>query len=349
MKMLKKVRNFIVAKKWLVIILLALVLVGGFGMRARAKKAQKENGGELVEVERGDIEKAYVLSGEIDAHEKAALRFQAGGRLAWVGVKEGDWVKKYQALASLDKRQLQKALEKEMYDYASERHDFEQGEDDYEHTDKWFELSDEVKRILDKNQNDLSKAVLDVELADLAVRFATLTTPIEGLVTFVETPFAGVNITPATADFEVVNPGSVYFLAEADEEEVVSLIESMGAIIYLDAYDGEKFAGEIKRVSFSPVSAGTSPTYKVEIDFVDYDNAGMGLRLGMEGEVEIVLDSASDVLFIPFEALRGSSEDWVYVMEGEEKVKREIKKGLETDDEVEILSGLSEGEQVLVD
>ncbi len=347
---MKKIKKLIVSKKWWIIVFLLLALVVGFGLKRRTKNIQEEkNQTELVKVKRGDLEKAYLLSGEIDAHQKASLRFQASGRLAWVGVKEGDWVRKYQALASLDKRELQKSFEKEMYDYASERHDFEQGEDDYEHTSRWFELSDEVKRILAKNQNDLSKAVLDVELADLAIRYATLVTPIEGLVTFVEAPFAGVNITPATADFEVVNPSSVYFLAEADEEEVVGLREGMGANILLDAYSGQEFAGIIKQVAFTPVGAGTSPSYQIEVDFIDYDNAQMGLRLGMEGEVEIVLESKEDVLSIPLEALRGSGEDWVYVVVEGEKEKREIEKGLETEDEVEVLSGLLEGEQVLVE
>ena len=347
---MKKIKKLIVSKKWWVVVILILLLGVGLVLRKRSEDiAEEKNKTELVKVKRGDLQRAVVLSGQVEVREKANLRFQTSGLLSWVGVKKGDWVKEYQVLASLDKQELQKTFQKEMYDYVNERHDFEQGEDDYEHTERWFELSDEVKRILQKNQNDLSRAVLDVELADLAVKYATLVTPIEGLVTSVDTPYAGVNITPATAEFQVVNPYSIYFSAQADEEEVVGLGPGMAAAVSLDAYPDREFFGTIERVAFTPVSAGTSPNYEVEVSFGDYDNQDLGLRLGMEGEAEIILFSRENVLVIPVEALRGNNEDWVYVMVNGEKEKREIVKGLETEDEVEIVSGLIEGELVLVE
>jgi len=348
---MKKIKKLIVSKKWWLILGLGLVLGLGLGWRVRAKKAiQREKEIETAKVERKDLRKVVILSGRVDAHEKVTLKFQTSGLLSWVGVKEGDWVKKYQAIASLDKRSLKKSLEKEMYDYSSERHDFEQGEDDYESVDRWFELSDEVKRILDKNQNDLNKVVLDVELADLTVRLATITTPIEGIVTLIESPYPGVNITPATAEFRIVNPATVYFYAEADEEEVVDLKGGMAAVIILDAYSRQEFLGVIKRVSFSPVGSGTSPSYKVEVDLIDFNNPDLFLRMEMEGEVEISVDCAIGILSIPLDALRGKKEDWVYVINSlGEKQKRLVVTGLKTDNEIEIVEGLSEGESVLID
>ena len=69
---------------------------------------------ETVEVVKGDIVEAISASGEVDASQKADLTFQGSGKLAWVGVKEGDTVKKYQAIASLDKRELTNSLSQYM-------------------------------------------------------------------------------------------------------------------------------------------------------------------------------------------------------------------------------------------
>jgi len=55
------------------------------------------------------IKSELILAGSVSADEIASLRFQNSGKLAWVGVKEGDKVKKGQAIASLDKEQLRKS------------------------------------------------------------------------------------------------------------------------------------------------------------------------------------------------------------------------------------------------
>jgi len=321
-------------------------LLGGFWQWGRTKEEKEIK---TTSVERKTLTRIVSLSGRVDAHEKATLKFQASGLLTWVGVGEGDWVKKGQAVASLDKRSLKKSLEKEMNDYMKYRWDWEQGRDDYDYDQRWFELSDEAKRILEKNQFDLNKAVLDVELADIAVRLATITTPVEGIVTLVEAPFPGVNVTPATAEFKVVNPASVYFYAEADEEEVVELAEGMIAEIFLDAYPDDSFSGVINEINFVPVSSTGSPSYRVKIDFLDFSNENLRFRMRMEGEADIEVATSQNVLVIPLDAVSGGEEAWVYLLKGEEKVKQKISVGLETDDEVEVIDGLAEGDIIVVE
>lgn len=44
-------------------------------------------------VKRQTLSESLTFSGSVDAQEKATLRFQTSGRLAWVGVTEGDVVK----------------------------------------------------------------------------------------------------------------------------------------------------------------------------------------------------------------------------------------------------------------
>jgi RND family efflux transporter MFP subunit len=348
---MNRLRGIFAARKTQVVLFfLGVLLVAAAIWSVEIKSRQEKQKTKTVEVKKEEIKKVLALSGRVDSHQKATLKFQTSGLLSWVGVKEGDWVKKGQAIASLDKRKLRKTLEKEMNDYLKYRWDWEQKRDDYDYNNRWFELSDEIKRILEKSQFDLNNAVVDVELADLTVRLATLTTPIDGIVTSIDSPFAGVNITPATAKFEVVNPDTVYFRAEADEEEVVQLKKGMRANISLDAYPDKTFSGRIGKVHFSPTTSSGSPAYAVEVEFSNLNNDDLKLRLQMEGEAEIVVASAKDTLVLPIEAVKGEKERWVYVLDEQGKrYKKEVKVGIESEDKVQIVEGLAEGDKVLID
>ena len=177
----------------------------------RENALARERDANTYTVKRQDLTETLSLSGEIDAKEKADIKFQTSGLLAWVGVKTGDTVKKYQAIATLDKRDLQNTFNKYMNDYLKERWDFEQDQKDnkdWQTRTMTDAARDTVKRTLEKSQFDLNKAVLDVEAKNLALKFATITAPFEGIITKVDVPMPGANITPAGAVFSLVNPKS---------------------------------------------------------------------------------------------------------------------------------------------
>ena len=77
-------------------------------------------------VKRGILEEKLTISGTVEAEEKVVLKFQTSGRLSWVGVKTGDYVKKFQGIASLDLRDVEKNLKKKLLAFMNERWDFEQ-------------------------------------------------------------------------------------------------------------------------------------------------------------------------------------------------------------------------------
>src|SRR3989337_625752 len=117
-------------KRYKLIISLA-VIAGLVIFFTNRSSVQRKNEKEVTaKVKSGKLEEILTISGAIDAEEKITLRFQTSGRLAWVGVKEGDYVKKYQGIASLDKREIQKNLKKKLLAYMNQRWDFEQTQDD---------------------------------------------------------------------------------------------------------------------------------------------------------------------------------------------------------------------------
>lgn len=324
---------------WLFII---ITLVGvGLLLRQRSTTVRVTSI-ETARVERKTLIEEVTSSGKTKAQKQVHLHFQTGGRLAWVGVIEGDSVSAYQALARLDSQELKKNLDKALRDYAKERNDFEE---DKQVTYKDKVTTDTIKRILEKNQWDLEKAVLDVELSDVVLKWSSLTTPIFGTVTHIDTPIAGINITP-TDTFTVADPTTIVFNANIDETDIGKISISQAADINLDAYPDKTFPGKVTKIAFAAeTTAGRATVYPVEITFTETPS----LRLGLNGDVSIKIQEMPNVISIPSEAIRETGpERYVIKKTGETFAKVRVIIGTVTDIESQVLEGLVEGDEVVV-
>ena len=288
-------------------------------------------------IKRGTLKETLSLSGQIDAYEKSTLRFQTSGYLAWVGVKEGDTVKKYQGVASLDQAELQKNLRKYLNTYMSERWDFESTKDSSGDTSI---MTTAVRRAFEKAQFDLNNAVLDVELKAIAVKYANLWTPIDGIVTKVAAPNAGVNVTPAQSEIEVVNPATIYFSATADQTEVSKLTASKSAEITLDAFIDEKITGTVSTISYIPKTGETGTVYEVKINLPPNEK----FRIGMTGDVDFTIRKLADVLYTPVKFIKTENSKKYVLKQNKEKVYVTI--GEEMDGNAEIKEGLKENDTI---
>ena len=90
------------------ILLVILIIAFGFGGYNYFFASKTNIKTDTARVKRGNLEEKLTISGTVEAEEKVTLRFQTSGRLNWVGVKEGDYVKKYQSVASLDQKEVKK-------------------------------------------------------------------------------------------------------------------------------------------------------------------------------------------------------------------------------------------------
>jgi len=313
-----------------------------------AKFNQKTD--KIVTPSRQDLVQKLTLAGSIDAATRSDVRFQTSGLLSWVGVKVGDRVKKWQAIASLDRRELQKQLDKEFNDYRTALHNFDDTHDQYKPQRDALILTDEMKRILDRSQFTLNNAVIDYELADLAKKYATIVSPIAGVVVALDQPVAGVNITPATSTFTVVDPQSIYFKSNIDEEEIQKISLNQETEIILDSYPDKPIKSKITYISFAPVAGESTTVYEVRYDLGSLGtNSDLTYRLGMSGDANIVTGSAADSLTIPVEALmEDDDQNYVWLKQDNKVIKKPVKTGLETSTDVQVLEGISQSDQVVI-
>jgi RND family efflux transporter MFP subunit len=347
--MIQKIRSY-----WKFILLgLGLLLIAFIFVvpRVKAFVAGPQAKYKTEEVKREDLVRSVSVSGEIQAEKQVVLKFQTSGLLTWVGVKKGDQVKKWQAIASLDKKEIEKTLKKKLLAYMNERWDFEQSREDYGVEGIPIEqkgtLTEAERRILEKTQFDLDSTVLDVEIQDLARQYATLVSPIAGIVTNLDVPVAGVNITPATATFTIADPSEMKFIANIDESDIGQITIGQAAIIALDAYSEEEFKGTVKTISFSSLTTkGGGTAFPSDISLPN--NQLEKFKVGMNGDAEIILARAEEVLTVPLEAVfEKNSQSYVKIIDGRNVKEIPVETGLESETKMEIRSGLNEGQLVI--
>lgn len=324
------------------LLFIGLILIALIIFVVRFNSTRKTNGQiTTAKVTQKDLTEEVSSSGKTKAKLEAVLKFQTSGKLAWVGVKEGDNVYAYQAIATLDAAELQKNLDKALRDYSKERNDFD--EDKIVTYHDTF-ITNTVRRILEKNQWDLDKAVMDVELKDIALKNATLITPIAGIVTEIDTPVAGVNIT-TTSTFKVIDPTSIVFSANVDEVDVGKIILGQTAKVSLDAYSDKTFLGKVSKIAYAAeTSSGGATVFPIEVTFTDSQN----LRVGLNGDVAFELNHVTNVLSVPSDAIREEGDNkYVVKKTGSVFEKVTVKTGIAGDDDTEILSGLAVNDEVV--
>ncbi len=295
-----------------------------------------------------DIKDQVTLSGSINSDQIAIVKFKNSGKLNWVGVKIGDRVKKWQVLATLDSVELKKSLQTQYNNYRTQLSQFQDVQDTYQKTRDNYLVTDAIQRILDRTQYSLNNSVITYEIADMAIAESKLITPIDGVVVAIDQPLPGVNITPATATITIINPNSLYFRSEVDQQEVVKLAQGQEATIKLDSFADKIIDTKLSFVSFTPVAGQSSTVYEIRFP-LPLDNQGLSYRLGMDGDVDILIKEVSNALTLPLEAINDDNgQNYVWLKVGDKLEKRNIKTGIETDTLVEILDGINQNDTVVI-
>jgi membrane fusion protein, macrolide-specific efflux system len=322
-------------------IIIAIVLITIFALKTNAQKTP-----DLVFANpvTQSISKTINISGHVDAKEKVRLRFIAGGKLTYVGAKEGDLVKKWQTIATIDQATLQKQLEQDLNNYLKERWDWEEVVDE----NRGQPLTLTERRSQDKDQWDLENTVLNVEIRDIAIKNTDIYAPFEGILTSAPTSVAGMQVL-ASDYFEVINPQTLVFRAAIDESDIAQINIGQKATLVLDSYENTEISTEVSYISYTSTETSSGTAFVVEFPLTEADFNQI-LRIGMNGDVRILIEDKENVLTIPAIALiQRDDQYYVLVKSGKNQTKEKaIEIGLETEDLIEVKFGLSESDQVVI-
>ncbi len=121
--------------------------------------------------------------------------------------------------------------------------------------------------------------------------------------------------------------------------------------VSVDAFPDEQLTGVVTKVAVVADSANSfmNPDLKVYPTTIKIDGTHDWLRPGMSAEIEILVQSLEDVIYVPIQAVTYYDDKRVvYVSNRGRGQRREIEVGTFSESFIEIVSGLEEGEQVLL-
>lgn len=303
-----------------------------------------------VGVTKGTIRSQVIFPGSIDFNEHVTLQFQqvpaTGVLINWVGVKVGDKVTKNQLIASLDQQAVLKQQQANLDAYWKQRLTFDQTTFNNAGMTPLSAINDTQKRSLQQSQVDLNQSVYTVELQDIVKRLSNLWTPIDGIVTRVDTPTAGVNIQSADeARFEVINPKTLFFNANIDETEVENLHIGDKGVLVLNAYPADFIQATVTDIAFASHQDSNSNTvYTVKLSLDNKTDDDYKFKFGMTGNI-VFYEYADNILTIPNDYIH-QDDNGSYVLAGKDRKLTYIQTGISNGSTTEIIKGVFEGETI---
>ena len=110
---------------------------------------------------------------------------------------------------------------------------------------------------------------------------------------------------------------------------------------------GNKYEGEISKINrMATLNASNTPMVGVEVHLTNPDDK---IILGLDAKLTVHTDSAQNALLIPVEAINADKNgDFLYVIENGMVVKRAITCGISSDEYTEVLEGITEEDQIIV-
>ncbi len=330
----------------------------------------------VATIARGDVELTVsnTRAGSVKACRRSGLSMPIGGRVEALYVDEGDVVEAGALLLELwnDDREAQVAQARAQL--GATRHRREQlcveAANALREADRMESLHQRGLASLEirdgartrgqaaefaceaaRNETETASAALELQLALLAetqlkAPFAGVVAEITGEVGEYVTPSPPGVATPPAVD--LIDYGCLYVTAPIDEVDAGRLREGLDARISLDAFRGESFPATLTRIApYVLELEKQARTVAVDVQLKATAQPA-ALLVGYSADVDIVLETRTDTLRIPTEAVLEGDEVYRYQPADETLERVKLETGLRNWNYTEVLSGLNAGDRVVV-
>jgi RND family efflux transporter MFP subunit len=313
----------------------------------------------VAKVTREDLFKQVTIAAEFRPYEEVSLHAKVSGYVSQMNVDFGDTVKAGQLMATIEVPELQDQLNSAL---AAER----KAEAEYTNAHLIYTRLQSVnqdhpnlvaQQDLDTAQaNDLdttaaiAAAKAEVEKYKTMVSYTQITAPFDGVVTH-RYADPGSLIQAGTASdtqaMPLVRVSDNYrlrldFPVTVDYVKDVKLDDAV--TVRVDSLNGKTFTGKISRFTHK-----VDDNTRTMITEIEVPNADLELIPGMYATVVLKVEKHEQALAVPTEAVGGEKTHTVYVVNRDNQIEeRDVKLGLETPDKYEVLSGLQEGDLVVI-
>jgi len=349
--------------KWPAVWLAALAVVA-LGSTACSRKAATSDEDEsssvvaevsVTQVKRADISQTLSVTGTIAALPNRDVKVSplVTGRVASMAVAEGDHVKEGQVLAALDDRTYRDQLQQAEAAVEQARANLDNARLNRSRNEDLFKRGITARKDLEDARTQESVSEAAVKQAEGALSLAKL----QVTRTEVRSPLTGTVVKRLVSVGEQVDGTGAQPILEVADTSEVELFGNVPALylakvrvgqalrIATENFPGKDFMGRV--VAVAPA---VDPSTNVGMVRIRITNAAGLLRLGMFLSVQIPLETHAQALVVPPQAIYRDPEGQprVYRVQGDTAEAVPVKLGLESQDGVELLSGVADGQTVIL-
>ena len=324
-----------------------------------------------VKVAKRDLEQSVLATGQLDAVRKVDVGAQVSGQLESLKVEIGDKVQKGQLLGIIDPEQAQNSIREGEATLQQLQAQLQQALAEQQLAAVTLQRNRELAKVqavsrqdLDKFTTELAvkKAQVETTRAQIAKNQASLdTAKINLAYTRIEAPMDGDVVQITTLQGQTViaaqqapniltlaDMSSMMVKAQVSEADVIHLKPGLKAWFTVLGDPSKRFDGELKDIQPTPEKVNNAIFYYARFEVPNPQGL---LRLQMTAQVHIQLAGVNDALVIPLAALGDQIADNRYhisVLKQGKEEKREVTIGIRNNVDVQIVSGLQAGEEVIV-
>jgi len=340
----------------------AVIATGGACKKTAAKPGAPEAqtfGAAPVKIfkaARERITEKITYTGTLEALNKINITPETGGKIARICVEAGDRVAKGQLLAELETESVRLQLRQAEAGVAVAEAAHADALKNKERMDRLIK-----EQAVSEQQQEKVQLAFDAAAAQLEQARAALNLARHALdVSLMKAPFAGVIASKNAEVGDVINPmmggfgggaGGVLTLMDyatiklavaVSSEDIGRIRKGQEAVLKVGALPGREFRGVVHVVNLT----ADPQTKKFGVE-VWVPNPDAALRPGTFGDLVFELQSHDNALVVPQAAILENS--YVFVVESGKAVRKTVKLGLQNTILIEVLSGLADGDAVVVE
>lgn len=309
----------------------------------------------VYKVKRQKISEKLIYTAVVEPWKRQVISPDISGKVAKIYVAEGDRVRKGQVLAELDTESIRLQLRQAEAALSVANANLEDAQRNLERMERLYREKAVSEQQYEKVKLAFEAARAQKDQAEAAVNMARRALD----VSIMKAPFDGVIASKNVEEGDIINPMMGGMSAASG---VVVLMDYSRVKIKLDVAPSDvtrirkgqkinlesfEFPGQIFEGQVTVVSSMADPqTKKFKVEAV-VENPELILKPGTFGRVTIEVSSRENSLAVPQKAILENS--YVMVVENGKAVKRTVTTGIKNTDLVEIISGLSEGDLVVVE
>jgi HlyD family secretion protein len=328
-----------------IVITIAVIVILNLASKKDGKKV------DVVLAKQGEIKSTVTASGELRAKAQVDISAETIGRIRKIYYNEGEDVKKGALLIELDdvnasaSRKLAAAK-------------LQQAEQDMIRGKQLFEKELISKESFEKIELAYKSAKAQYQQANDSYRKTKIYAPISGKVMKInveegETAVMGTINYQGTVLMTIADLSRMIAVVTIDETDVPNVKVGQVVEVIADALPDTTYPGEVTKVGLMPITNQLTTEkvtdFEVEIELTGFSPM---LRPGMNVKTEIITSEKFGVVVIPIQAsgkrkIEDKMTESVFVVRNNKAQLTAVETGVSSDTEIEIISGIEEGDTVI--